>query len=147
METKKVVPLPFICLILMFVMMILQFCTAWTIDGQGSSVGSYVWITATDDAMEQYFLTHDASFTVAGLALASASCFIMPVLALIFFLRNPEGYGCPICGLICGIIVAYSMLAKTAYRMSNVFIPYLIISVVLMAASAISLRQVIKANR
>lgn len=141
MKTHQIVKFSnIVCLVLLAVILVLQFTPFWSVDGQGISIGTYIWFPTEHTEVTTYMQSNvSESFNV--LSLVGSHCLILvgAVFAAFFFLKNTESINCTIFSVIAGIGGLWGYGTKAAYQLGNNWTLHLLICILLTVAAAVGL--------
>ena len=138
-KEKQIKACNLLCVLLLAVMLVTQFTPFWELDGQTTSISSYVWLPSDHADLTAHFEQSVGSdYTINTMVLPSVFQLILPVLGIILFFNNREGIFTSIISMCAGAAGIWTYLCKPAFRLGAWQVPFAV-SIILLAASIIAI--------
>ena len=129
----------FICVLLMFVLLVFQFTPFWNIEGETAeavSIGSYVWFPTDNGALDDYLKERVGNdFAVESiLAMPLVTLFLGIIGMVVCLVKADKFYSCLIPAVV-GLVGTVAFLTTPALQLGSGWVMQLILYIVTLAVS------------
>ena len=149
MKTKKYPSVTLcnaVCAILMVVLLILQFTPFWELEGEPTSISSYIWVPSDHADLTTHFeKVISSDYSINSMVMPAILQLVLPVAGIALFLYRKEGIWAGIISVFAGLSGFWAYLGRPAYRLGSWQAPFAV-SVLLLIAGVLTVLAFIKKN-
>lgn len=138
-----------VCAILMLALLVCQFVPFWSLDGETSSIGGYVWFPDDHTNFTAYFQEklNDSDFYSGSIAGINVVIILACAVGFILCLRYSNKIWPNIISAACGIVGMLSYIAYPIFRMGSLWELHIALCVGMLILAIISFAYWLKSKK